>query len=135
MKFSAASSERERIARILHDNAAQNLVVSSLKLATLKAELLKLNPKMNIVEIRGNVNTRIRKMEEGYCDAMIMAATGLKLPFQEDVPVHPAEHHFTPVVAEAFLQETERSHTGKWEFTRKRLDLVVEIQQNGFLES
>ena len=37
-----------------------------------------MNPELNIVDIRGNVNTRIRKMEEGYCDAMIMAATGLQ---------------------------------------------------------
>lgn len=43
-----------------------------------KAQLLKINPDFNIVDIRGNVNTRLRKMEEGYCDAMIMAATGLQ---------------------------------------------------------
>lgn len=43
-----------------------------------KAQLLKINPKFQIVEIRGNVNTRIRKMEEGHCDAMIMAAAGLQ---------------------------------------------------------
>ncbi len=43
-----------------------------------KAQLLKLNPNLTIVEIRGNVNTRIRKMEEGYCSAMIMAAAGLQ---------------------------------------------------------
>lgn len=43
-----------------------------------KAQLLKINPAFNIVEIRGNVNTRIRKMNEGYCDAMIMASAGLQ---------------------------------------------------------
>ena len=43
-----------------------------------KAQLLRLNPNFNIVEIRGNVNTRIRKMNEGYCDAMIMAGAGLQ---------------------------------------------------------
>jgi len=43
-----------------------------------KAQLLKLNPNFNIVDIRGNVNTRLRKMEEGYCDAMLMAAAGLQ---------------------------------------------------------
>ena len=43
-----------------------------------KAQLLKINPNFKIVEIRGNVNTRIRKMEEGHCDAMIMAAAGLQ---------------------------------------------------------
>ncbi len=43
-----------------------------------KAQLLKINSEFNIVDIRGNVNTRIRKMEEGYCDVMLMAAAGLQ---------------------------------------------------------
>ena len=43
-----------------------------------KAGLLHLNRNFQIVDIRGNVNTRLRKMEEGHCDAMIMAATGLQ---------------------------------------------------------
>lgn len=43
-----------------------------------KAQLLKINPGFRIIEIRGNVNTRIRKMEEGYCSAMVMATAGLE---------------------------------------------------------
>jgi hydroxymethylbilane synthase len=43
-----------------------------------KAALLKINKDFKIVDIRGNVNTRLRKMEEGHCDAMIMAAAGLQ---------------------------------------------------------
>lgn len=43
-----------------------------------KAQLLRINKNFNIVEIRGNVNTRIRKMEEGYCTVMVMAAAGLQ---------------------------------------------------------
>lgn len=43
-----------------------------------KAGLLKINKDFRIVDIRGNVNTRLRKMEEGHCDAMIMAAAGLQ---------------------------------------------------------
>ncbi|MFW6246503.1 MAG: hydroxymethylbilane synthase, partial [Tangfeifania sp.] len=43
-----------------------------------KAALLRINKNFNIVDIRGNVNTRLRKMEEGHCDAMIMAAAGLQ---------------------------------------------------------
>ncbi len=42
------------------------------------AALLRINKNFNIVDIRGNVNTRLRKMEEGHCDAMIMAAAGLQ---------------------------------------------------------
>ncbi|RLD77958.1 MAG: hydroxymethylbilane synthase [Bacteroidetes bacterium] len=49
-----------------------------------KAQLLKINPEFNIIDIRGNVNTRIDKMKSGYCTAMIMAAAGLqRLGFDE----------------------------------------------------
>lgn len=43
-----------------------------------KAGLLHFNPELQIIDIRGNVNTRLKKMEGGYCDAMIMAAAGLE---------------------------------------------------------
>ncbi len=43
-----------------------------------KAALLAYNPRFSIVDIRGNVDTRIAKMCNGYCDAMIMAAAGLQ---------------------------------------------------------
>ncbi len=43
-----------------------------------KAQLLKINKNFKIIDIRGNVNTRIRKMEEGYCDVMVMASAGLQ---------------------------------------------------------
>jgi len=42
------------------------------------AGLRRINKDFQIVDIRGNVNTRLKKMEEGYCDAMIMAAAGLQ---------------------------------------------------------
>ena len=42
------------------------------------ASLLKINNQIVIKDIRGNVNSRLQKMENGYCDAMIMAAAGLQ---------------------------------------------------------
>ena len=42
-----------------------------------KASLLHYNPDFQIIDIRGNVHTRIRKMNDGHCDAIIMAAAGL----------------------------------------------------------
>lgn len=43
-----------------------------------KSQLLAFNPNFNVIDIRGNVNTRLQKMDNGYCDAMVMAATGLQ---------------------------------------------------------
>lgn len=59
-----------------------------------RAELLKINPDFNIVDIRGNVDTRINKWKAGYCTAMIMAATGLqRLGLAENISelVNPAQ--------------------------------------------
>lgn len=43
-----------------------------------QAGLMKMNNQIVIKDIRGNVNSRLQKMEDGYCDAMIMAAAGLQ---------------------------------------------------------
>jgi len=42
------------------------------------AQLRNLNKKIKIIDIRGNVDSRIRKMSEGYCTAQVMAAAGLE---------------------------------------------------------
>ncbi len=65
-----------RDGRKLHEFTANDTIAtSSLRR---KASLLRNNNALHIVDIRGNVNTRLRKMQEGYCDAMIMAATGFQ---------------------------------------------------------
>jgi hydroxymethylbilane synthase len=43
-----------------------------------QAQLLKLRPDLEMVMIRGNVETRIRKLEDERLDAVILAAAGLK---------------------------------------------------------
>ena len=42
-----------------------------------KAQLLALRPDISFVEIRGNIDTRLRKLEAGECDALVLAAAGL----------------------------------------------------------
>jgi len=42
-----------------------------------KAQALKYRPDLNIVVFRGNVNTRMRKLEEGEVDATFLAMAGL----------------------------------------------------------
>lgn len=41
------------------------------------AQLLQLNPRLRIVDMRGNVDTRLRKLAEGECAALVLAACGL----------------------------------------------------------
>ena len=43
-----------------------------------KAQLLKYRPDLDIHNLRGNVNTRLRKLEEEHFDAIILACAGLK---------------------------------------------------------
>ncbi len=62
--------------KTLKDLTAEDVIAtSSLRR---KAQLLRINKNFKIVEIRGNVNTRIRKMEEGFCTVMVMAGAGLQ---------------------------------------------------------
>jgi hydroxymethylbilane synthase len=42
-----------------------------------RAQLLALRPDLAFVEIRGNVDTRLRKLAEGQCDALVLASAGL----------------------------------------------------------
>lgn len=43
-----------------------------------RAQLLHVRPDLNIVDLRGNVNTRLRKLDEEDFDAIILAVAGLK---------------------------------------------------------
>jgi len=43
-----------------------------------QAQLKQFRPDLEIIPLRGNVDTRVRKLEEGAYDAIILAAAGLK---------------------------------------------------------
>lgn len=43
-----------------------------------KAQLLAARPDLQIIDLRGNVDTRLRKLDEGLYDAIILAAAGLE---------------------------------------------------------
>jgi hydroxymethylbilane synthase len=43
-----------------------------------RSQLLHRRPDLNVVEIRGNVETRVRKMREGDADAIVLARAGLE---------------------------------------------------------
>lgn len=63
--------------------AEDRIATSSLRR---KSQLLQMNKQVQVVEIRGNVDTRIRKMHDGHCEGMIMAAAGIeRLGLQEHI--------------------------------------------------
>jgi len=43
-----------------------------------RAQLLALRPDLEVVELHGNVDTRLRKLEEGDLDGLVLAAAGLR---------------------------------------------------------
>jgi hydroxymethylbilane synthase len=43
-----------------------------------RAQLLAMRDDLEVVVLRGNVDTRLRKLDEGQCDALVLAAAGLR---------------------------------------------------------
>lgn len=43
-----------------------------------QCQVLSLNSKLDILDLRGNVNTRLQKLDDGEYDAIILAAAGMK---------------------------------------------------------
>ena len=66
------SIDGKKLADFTSDNT---IATSSLRR---KSQLIKLNKEVQVVDIRGNIDTRIRKMHAGYCQGMIMAAAGVE---------------------------------------------------------
>jgi hydroxymethylbilane synthase len=83
----AATPEREdprdaMVGKRLADlPAGAKLGTSSLRRA---AQLRKLRPDLRIEPVRGNLDTRLRKLDEGQYDAIVLAAAGLKRLGWED---------------------------------------------------
>mgnify|MGYP001453066429 CR=1 FL=1 len=80
----AAVPRREDPRDVLVNTAGKKLndLLAGAKVATgslrRKAQLLFYRRDFMIVPIRGNVDTRLKKLDQGECDALVMAAAGLK---------------------------------------------------------
>jgi hydroxymethylbilane synthase len=78
-----AVPEREEPGDVLVARTADNLssLPRSARLGTgslrRKAQLLNLRPDLNVLDIRGNVDTRLRKLDDGEYDAIVLAEAGL----------------------------------------------------------
>lgn len=79
----------------LSDLPSQSIVgTSSLRR---QAQLKALRPDLIVHDLRGNVNTRLRKLDEGNYDAIILATAGLKrLKLEERIQEHLTTEDFLP---------------------------------------
>jgi hydroxymethylbilane synthase len=80
-----------------------NLVVgtsSTRRIATLKH----FYPHVKTVEVRGNLQTRIRKMEEGHCDALLLAYAGVhRMGYGNLLVAHLDLNQFIPAVGQGSI--------------------------------
>jgi len=66
-----------------------------------RAQLLRLRPDLNIENLRGNLDTRLRKLGEGLYDAIILAAAGLhRMGWKDRISAYLDETEFVPAIGQ-----------------------------------
>ncbi len=69
-----------------------------------KAQLLNRRPDLNVVEFRGNVQTRLKKLADGVAECTFLAMAGLNRLGMTDVPATPIEtDDMLPAVAQGAI--------------------------------
>ena len=77
-----------------------------------RAQLLHLRPDLNFVELRGNIDTRLRKLDEGEAAALVLACAGLdRIGRTESVHQRFAVDELTPAPGQGALALETRSPT------------------------
>lgn len=75
-----------------------------------RAQLLAKRPDLTVVEFRGNVQTRLKKLADGVADATFLAIAGLNRMGMQDAAVHPIElDDMLPAVAQGTISIERRS--------------------------
>jgi hydroxymethylbilane synthase len=75
------------------------------------AELLRFRPDLKVLPIRGNVDTRIRKMDEGMYDSIILAQAGvIRMGMQDRIIECLSIEDFTPAPGQGFLAVISRNN-------------------------
>ncbi len=90
-----------------------------------KASLLNVRPDLVILDIRGNVDTRIRKLDEGQYDAIVLAFAGLhRLGLQSRITQKFTSDEMLPAVGQAALGLETRSNDAFTIEAVKQLDHI-----------
>ena len=89
------------------------------------AQLKAVRPDVRVRAIRGNVDTRLKKLESGSCDAVILAAAGLARLELSRLPIVPiAPEVLLPAVGQGALAVQTRSDD------RERIDLFARLDDS-----
>jgi len=106
----AAICERENPFDAFVSNAYQNINElpqgATVGTSSLRrhSQLVALRPDLNVIGLRGNVNTRLAKLDAGEYDAIILAASGLKrLEFHDRIKSVLTEQESLPAVGQGAL--------------------------------
>ena len=79
-----------------------------------RAQLLARRPDLNVVEFRGNVQTRLRKLEENVATATFLAMAGLNRLGMDEVPKHAiAPEDMLPAVAQGAIGIERRGNDSR----------------------
>ncbi len=69
-----------------------------------KCQLMAIRPDLQILDIRGNVGTRLRKLEDEHFDALILAAAGVKrLGLEDKITEYFATEQLLPAVSQGAM--------------------------------
>lgn len=68
-------------------------------------------PHIKVVDMRGNLQTRLRKLDEGQCDALLLAFAGVhRMQYDDLIAEHLPVADFTPAVGQGSIA-IEAAHT------------------------
>lgn len=83
------------------------------------AQILHLRPDLRVENLRGNLDTRLRKVREGLYDAVILAAAGLRrMGWQDAVTAYMDPERFLPAIGQGALGiEIRKDDAGVRELT------------------
>jgi len=103
------------------EDLPQKAVVGTTSLRR-RMQILKIRPDLTIKNLRGNVNTRIRKLKEGQYDAIILASSGIKrLGLQEEV------NYFTPISEDLMIPAMGQAALGIEIIDTPEVEKIVEV--------
>lgn len=87
------------------------------------SQLFKLRPDFNIVPLRGNIDTRLKKLKAGEMDAIILAAAGVhRLGFKDEITEYIDQEKMLPAVGQGALCVESRENDPKVAMIMEKMD-------------